>query len=72
VHPFLVKYRVGNKTCEEEMLASSEEEAQAMMENSLEWENPKKNIKIISVKSLHSQMKRLKNKGKRAQDPFEY
>lgn len=72
MHPFLVKYRVGNKTEEEEMLASSAEEAKSMMENSLEWENPKKNIKIISVKSLHPQMKRLKNKRKRTQDPFDY
>ena len=72
MHPFLVKYRVGNKTSEEEMLASSAEEAESMMENSLEWENPKKNIKIISVKSLHTQMKRLKSKGRRPQDPFDY
>ena len=29
MHPFLVKYRVGNKTEEEEMLASSAEEAKS-------------------------------------------
>jgi len=72
VHSFLVKYRVGNKTTEEEIMASSEEEAKSMMENHLGWENPKKNVKIISVKSLHSHVKRMKTNKKSSQDPLEY
>lgn len=72
MNSFLVKYRVGSKTSEEEIMASSEEEAHSMMENHLRWDSPKKNIKIISVKSIHSHAKRLKTKRKRSQDPFEY
>jgi hypothetical protein len=63
---------VGNKTSEEEIMASSEEEAYSMMENHLRWDSPKKNIKIISVKSLRPHLKRMKTKRKRSQDPFEY
>ena len=45
MQPFLVKYRVGNKTTEEDIMASSEEEARSMMKTHLSWDNPKKNIK---------------------------
>lgn len=72
MNSFLIKYRVGSKTAEEKIMASSEEEARSMMENHLLWENPKKNIKIISVKSLDPHLKRLKTKRRRSQDPFEY
>ena len=71
MHTFLVKYRVGNKTTEEDIMASSEEEARSMMKTHLSWDNPKKNIKIISVKSLNSSMKRMKS-SKKNQDPLEY
>lgn len=69
---FLIKYRVGNKTSEEKIMASSETEARSMMETHLLWENPKKNIKVISVKSLDPHMKRLKTKRKKNEDPLGY
>jgi len=71
VNAFLVKYRVGNKTTEEKIMASSEEEARSMMETHLRWESPKKNVKIVSVKPLNSSMKRMKSSRKN-QDPLEY
>ena len=72
MHSFLIKYRVGSKTTEETILASNEEEARSMMENHLAWNNPKKGIKIISVKSLDPMKKRLRSKKNKSQDPFEY
>lgn len=72
MHQFLVKYRVGNKTSEEKILASNEEEARSMMEAHISWDNPKKNVTIISVKSLHPTLKRLRSKRKKSEDPFEY
>lgn len=57
---FLVRYRVGNKTFEEEVLASSKKEASAMTETQAGWDFPKKEIKIISAKSLDKTIKRLR------------
>ena len=69
---FLVKFRVGNKTQEQEILASSEHEAKKMMLNQIGWEYPKKSSKIISVKSVSSRKKRLKSTKPRPKDQFEY
>ena len=72
MNSFLVKYRVGNKTTEEKIMASSAEEARSMMQTHLGWDNPKKNIKIISVKSLHQSLRRLKTKREKGGDSLEY
>jgi hypothetical protein len=69
---FLVKFRVGNKTKEEEIFASSEQEAEKMMQNQIGWEHPKKNSKIISVKSLAPHKKRLKSRREPDKDTFGY
>lgn len=57
---FLVRYRVGNKAFEEEVLASSEGEASDMTEAQAGWEFPKKEIRIISTKSLDKTITRLR------------
>ena len=72
MQPFLIKYRVGNKTSEEKMMASSETEARSMMETHLGWDHPKKNIKIISVKSLSQSLRRLKTNRESSEDSMEY
>jgi len=57
---FLVRYRVGNKAFEEEVVASSEREASDMTETQAGWEFPKKEIRIISTKSLDKTITRLR------------
>jgi len=63
---------VGNKTQEEEVFASNEQEAKKMMQNQIGWEHPKKSSKIISVKSLSQHKKRLKSRKEPHKDTFEY
>jgi|8_EtaG_2_1085327.scaffolds.fasta_scaffold292270_1 hypothetical protein len=72
MQPFLVKFRVGNKTQEERIFASSEKEAEKQMKNHLGWEHPKKSSKIISVKSLSPLKKRLKSNRETDKDTFGY
>jgi len=69
---FLVKFRVGNKTEEKEVLASSEHEAKKMMQNQIGWDYPKKSSRILSVKSLSRTKKRLKSKRQSDKDTFGY
>tara|TARA_R110000824_G_scaffold366329_2_gene554975 strand:+ start:1040 stop:1216 length:177 start_codon:yes stop_codon:yes gene_type:complete len=49
---FLVRYRVNNKSIEEEIVAASEKEALEMTKLQAGWDFPKKEIRIISIKGL--------------------
>lgn len=69
---FLVRFRVGNKTEEQEIFASNEHEAKQMMLNQIGWEHPKKSVKIIAVKSLIPNKKRLKSRREPDKDTFGY
>jgi len=54
-----VRYRVGNKTIEKELWASNERDAKAMAENEAKWENPKKDVQMISIKPTRTHRKKL-------------
>jgi hypothetical protein len=69
---FLVRFRVGNKTEEQEIFASNEHEAKQMMLNQIGWEHPKKSVTIIAVKSLITNKKRLKSRREPDKDAFGY
>ena len=49
---FLVRYRINNKSIEEEIVAASEKEALEMTKLQAGWDFPRKKIAIISIKSL--------------------
>lgn len=49
---FLVRYRINNKSIEEEIVAASEKEALEMTKLQAGWDFPKKEIRIISIKGL--------------------
>lgn len=49
---FLVRYRVGNKTFEEEVFASDKKEASETIKIQAGWDFPNRKIKIISLKTL--------------------
>ena len=49
---FLVRYRINNKSIEEEIVAASEKEALEMTVLQAGWDFPRKKIAIISIKKL--------------------
>ena len=49
---FLVRYRVGDKTFEEEVFALDKKEASETIKTQSGWDFPNKKIKIISLKTL--------------------
>jgi len=55
---FLVRYRVGNKTFEEEVFASDKKEASETIKTQAGWDFPNNKVKIISLKTLNGKARR--------------
>ena len=55
---FLVRYRVGNNTFEEEVFASDKKEASETIKTQAGWDFPDKKVKIISLKTLNGKARR--------------
>ena len=55
---FLVRYRVGNKTFEEEVFSSDKKEASETIKIQAGWDFPDKKVKIISLKTLKGKTRR--------------